>query len=74
MSSAGEHIGSFGCAPSSDVSRVKTDVWSAQSHPVEERNVIEQVRVGEGNHAQIFAELWTLVFRESGKRHKRRKL
>lgn len=34
-----------------------------QPYPVEQRNVVEQVGMGKGNHAQAFAELWTLVFR-----------
>lgn len=36
-----------------------------QKHPVEQRNVIKQVWVGKGKNAEIFAELWTLAFRES---------
>lgn len=34
-------------------------------YPVEKRNVIKQVWVGEGKNTEIFAELWTLAFRES---------
>lgn len=36
-----------------------------QKHPVEQRNVIKQVWVGKGKNTEIFAELWTLAFRES---------
>lgn len=31
------------------------------SYPVEERNVVEHVRVGEGKNTEIFAELWRMT-------------
>ena len=37
------------------------------TYPVEQRNVVEQVWVGEGKNTQVFAELWTLALRESEK-------
>lgn len=35
-------------------------------YPVEQRNVVKQVRVGKGYDSKTFAKLWTLVLRESG--------
>lgn len=35
------------------------------SYPIEQRNVVEQVGVGEGSHTEALAEPGTLVFRES---------
>lgn len=44
------------------------NVPKAASYPVEEGNVVKQVRVGKGDDTQALAELWTLVFREPGQR------
>lgn len=42
-------------------------------YPVEQRNVVKQVRVGKGYDSKTFAKLWTLVLRESGGEQKERK-
>lgn len=42
-------------------------------YPVEQRNVVKQVRVGKGYDSKTFAKLWTLVLRESGGEKKRKK-
>lgn len=42
-------------------------------YPVEQRNVVKQVRVGKGYDSKTFAKLWTLVLRESGGEKKERK-
>lgn len=42
-------------------------------YPVEQRNVVKQVRVGKGYDSKTFAKLWTLVLRESGGGGKRKK-
>lgn len=41
-------------------------------YPVEQRNVVKQVRVGKGYDSKTFAKLWTLVLRESGGEKKER--
>lgn len=43
-------------------------------YPVEQRNVVKQVRVGKGYDSKTFAKLWTLVLRESGGEKKERKV
>lgn len=40
-------------------------------YPVEQRNVVKQVRVGKGYDSKKFAKLWTLVLRESGGKKKK---
>lgn len=39
---------------------------NAASYPIEEGNVVKQVRVGKGDDTEALAELWTLIFWESG--------
>lgn len=39
----------------------------AETHPVEERNVVKQVRVGKGKNSQHLTHPWALSFRESDK-------
>lgn len=40
-------------------------------YPVEQRNVVKQVRVGKGYDSKKFAKLWILVLRESGGKKKK---
>lgn len=51
--------------PKAALTCMRSDTSRAQSYPVEQRNVVKQVGVGKRNHTEIFAELWTLVFRKS---------